>query len=283
MTMASIVDQMTTVYVFVDDYLKAHPSQTQWRLSNNHAPHFADAEVITIAVLQGALGCATLKHVYRYVADNLPDAFPRLPRYQQWLARLHSLTGVVGQLIQAAARRAPLDDLHLYVIDSKPIPLCKPVRHGRVRLLAQEGAHFGMNSVGWFFGFKLHVLVHHSGTILTAILTPANWNDRDPALALAWSVRGGIGLADLGYRSRPLEQMLAEEADLLLLTPASAGKNREQRALISSVRERVETTFSALWARFVDRVFSRSWEGLWSTIKLKILHYNFCQAGLLPA
>jgi hypothetical protein len=48
------------------------------------------------------------------------------------------------------------------------------------------------------------------------------------------------------------------------------------------VRERIETVFSGLWARFIDRVFSRSWEGLWSTLKLKMLHYNLCLAGILP-
>jgi hypothetical protein len=55
----------------------------------------------------------------------------------------------------------------------------------------------------------------------------------------------------------------------------------EQRALISSVRERIETVFSCLWQRFVDRVFSRSFEGLWSAVKVKMLHYNSCQAGIL--
>jgi len=47
------------------------------------------------------------------------------------------------------------------------------------------------------------------------------------------------------------------------------------------VRERIETVFSCLWQRFVDRVFSRSWEGLWSAVKVKMLHYNLCRAGIL--
>lgn len=63
------------------------------------------------------------------------------------------------------------------------------------------------------------------------------------------------------------------------MTPRHAPK--EQRALISSVRERIETVFSCLWHRFIDRVFSRSWEGLWSAIKVKMLHYNLCNAGIL--
>jgi len=74
--------------------------------------------------------------------------------------------------------------------------------------------------------------------------------------------------------------LLIEEADLLLLTTNAVG---ERRALVCSLRERVETTFSQLWSRFVDRVFSRSWNGLWTTIKLKLLHLNLCLNGIIEA
>ena len=99
--------------------------------------------------------------------------------------------------------------------------------------------------------------------------------------ALAEGLNGnGILLADLAYRdARELEPLLMQEYGLVLVRPAHAPK--AQCALISSVRERVETVFSCLWHRFVDRVFSRSFEGLWSAVKLKMLHYNLCQAGIL--
>lgn len=279
--MASIVEQMTSVYVFVDDYMQAHPKATQWRRSNNHAPAFTDAEVISVGLLQGCLGAATLKQAHQFAADNLRGEFPLLPSYAQWMARLHCLSGVVGQLMQAAGCLAVPPDQH-YILDSKPIPVCKPVRHGRVRLLREDGAYFGKNSCGWFFGFKLHAAVHRTGVPLAVILTPGNWADANVALALGLSLQGGIALADLAYRGEQLQQELLAEAQLLLLTPASAGDNKQQRRLISSMRERVETTFSALWTRFVDRVLSRSWEGLWSTIKLKLLHLNLGHAGVLP-
>ncbi len=134
--------------------------------------------------------------------------------------------------------------------------------------------------------------MHHSGLILTSVLTPANFDEREVALALALSVDGGIVLGDLGYRSRAdwLGETLAEEADMLLIHPADAGdktkvdgKINSKRALVSSVRERVETSFSGLWDRFIDRNLSRSWQGLWNTLKLKMLHFNLCRAGYLPA
>jgi hypothetical protein len=281
--MGSIEDELTVIYCFVDDFLKAHPDLSNWRRSNNQTPVFADAEVITIALLPSSLGVATLKDAYRVVAGSYRKLFPHLCSYERWIVRLHQLTSLIGRLVRAALRGTELWDT-LYLMDSKPIPMCKPIRHGRVRLLSEEGARFGKNSVGWFYGFKLHLAVHYTGAILTAILTPANWNDRDPGLALAWSLGGGVMLADLGYPGEEFEQTLLEEADLLLITPKHGGmKGEDRRTLLSSLRERIETTFSGLSRRFIDRVLSRSWEGLWNMIKLKLIHYNLCQAGLLSA
>jgi hypothetical protein len=168
----------------------------------------------------------------------------------------------------------------LLLMDSKPIPVCHPLRHGRVRLLREDGAWFGKTTKGWFFGFKLHAPVNQLGLILGVVLTPANVDDRDAALALASVTAGGCCLADWGYRSGALQDLLLAEADLLLITTAEA---TDRRPLISSLRERVETTFSQLWDRFVDRVFSRSWQGLWDTIKLKMLHLNLCLNGIIEA
>ena len=280
--MASIVEQVTVVYVYVADYLQAHPGATQWRQAHHNQPAFTDAEVLTIGLCQGLLGVATLKQAYRFVAQNLRDAFPLLPRYAQWLARLHALSGVTGQLLQAVGNSVAYGEPY-YLLDSKPIPTCKPIRHGRVRLLREEGAYFGKSSTGWFFGFKLHVLCHANGVILATVLTPGNWADPDVASALTQSVTGGIVLADVAYQGDELWEALRDLVEVCVVTPAAAPKGTRERALLSSVRERIETVFSGLWNRFVDRVFSRSWEGLWSTLKLKMLHYNLCRAGIIPA
>jgi len=274
--MSSIVEQLTALYVFTDDFLKTHPAAARWRRSPNAHPVFTDAEVITIGLMQSALRVAALKHAYRLIAESYPDAFPHLPSYAQWLARLHALSPIIGMLIEAAVPPLPTQ---LYLMDSKPIPVCKPLRHGRVRLLREAGAYFGKSTTGWFFGFKLHLLAHASGALVSAILTPANWQDRAVAPALGQALDGGIAVGDLGYRSAPLTAQLAEEDEVLLLTPADAGA---RRMIVSRVRQRIETSCSALWHRFVDRVFSRSFTGLWTAIKLKMLHFNLCHAALIP-
>ena len=62
--MPSIEHRMTEIYCFVDDFLKAHPALSGWRRSPHCSPRFTDAEVITIALLQGPLGVAKLKQTY---------------------------------------------------------------------------------------------------------------------------------------------------------------------------------------------------------------------------
>ena len=275
--MTTIIDQMTQIYCFIDDYLKANPRLAQWRRSPNSQPAITDAEIITIALMQSCFGVATLKKAYLLIASNHRSAFPLLCSYKQWIARLHSLSEVTGHLIESA-RNTDGFEVELAIYDSKPIPVCRAIRHGRVRLLREEGAYFGKTSKGWFFGFKLHASININGHFIGGVLTAGNINDREAALALALMSNGGVALADFGYRGKKVAAELADETETLLVTTADAGR---QRALISSLRERVETFFSQLWRMFVDEVYSRSWQGLWSTIKLKLLSYNLRHSGIL--
>lgn len=277
--MSSIVDTLTQVYVFIADFLADHPDQAGWRRSNNAQPAFTDAEVLTIGLMQSVFGVATLKQTYGLIANNWRDCFPRLCSYAQFIARLHRISALVGYLMEKALAHHKMPGC-LYLIDSKPIPVCKPIRHGRVRLLRPEGAYFGKSSTGWYFGYKLHLVVHRSGVILSALLTPANYADKDEEVlyALLFSAGGGAVLCDMGYRDQKLRAELEREYGLVMIDTRQAGN---KRALISSLRERIETTNSGLWNRFVDRVFSRSFAGLWSVVKLKMLHYNLCQSGML--
>src|SRR5436853_7407800 len=114
--------------------------------------------------------------------------------------------------------------------------------------------------------------------MVNLILTPGNWDDRTPVLALLDGVEGGVTLGDLGDRGKQRTEEWAEEAGMLVLTRADAP---EKKCLLAQVRQAIETSFSQLWHRFLDRVFSRSWRGLWNTVQRKVLHYNLCHAGIL--
>ena len=87
--MLSIREQLAVVYCLVDDGLKSENNGGHWRKSN-HNPKCTDAEIIAVAMMQSYFGCATLKRTYLLVKANDPKAFPHLPSYRQWLARVAS-------------------------------------------------------------------------------------------------------------------------------------------------------------------------------------------------
>lgn len=277
--MPNMIHQLTTIYVILADFFAHHPESANWRQSNHSHPAFTDAEVLTIALMQSYFQTPTLKRTYLLVRANDPRAFRYLPSYQQWLARLHKLSAQLGQLLVSSTPSETYES-HYYLLDSKPIPVCLPIRHGRVRLLRDDGAYFGKGSKGWFFGFKLHLVRDRQGRLLNAVLTPANYDDGSVALSLMAPLPASVALADLGYRGWPVKEQIGEETGILLITRADVPDKRE---LISTLRQGIEMTFSQLWDQFIDRVYSRSWLGLWNAIQLKLINYQLRHSGLLAA
>jgi hypothetical protein len=102
-------------------------------------------------------------------------------------------------------------------------------------------------------------------------LTPGNYADRTVAEALTEFFEFQTVIGDLAYRGAKLQTELFEQNHCLLITKQDA-KKRKQR--LPPVRQRIEAGFSILWHHFIDRVFSRSWIGLWNTILLKLLFFN---------
>jgi hypothetical protein len=285
--MSTIHTHLLECFVFVDDYLKKHPRVARWRRSNNDRPDFTDAEVITIALMQGYFRTDTLKRTYQLVMANTDGAFPERAGYKQWIRRLQRLPDQVGRLVRAAALRGLSGEgRRLYAADSLPIPLCESARHGRVRLMDADGAKFGMTASGrWFYGFKVHALIHQpTQTVITAMLLPGNRSDQVAARALARSTSGGVLLADEGYRGTGLFNWLYEDAQTLRVMPSDdSSATAKEPSAVSRARQQAESSFSELWRRFADRVFARSWHGLWTSLLLKILHANLERADIVSA
>lgn len=277
----NIEEALMATYVFVCDFLERHPGLAHWRRSHNPPPVFTDAEVLTIALMQGCLECSTLKKAYLYVRHNHAQAFPHLISYPRWIARLHQVQFVVGHLLEAALAKHRMPG-RAYIVDAKPVPVCKLVRAVHALLLREAGACWGKSSTGWYFGFKLHLIQHWRGGILSVMLTPANISDLDADVmsTLCSHLNGGLLLGDEGYQSRPLRPFLKAETGMGLLSPPDL-KRTARRRFLHRIRKRIETTLSQLWRQMLDRVFSRSFVGLWNTLLLKMLHYNLRVAAIL--
>ena len=81
--------------------------------------------------------------------------------------------------------------------------------------------------MGWFYGFKLHLIINDQGEIVTFYLTPGNIDDRKPIPHLARELWGKL-FADKGYISQALFEQLLERG-IQLITPIR--KNMQNRLM----------------------------------------------------
>ena len=85
----------------------------------------------------------------------------------------------------------------------------------------------GKTSTGWFFGFKIHLIVNDSGELLSFMLTPGNVDDRTPVLALSDQVNLiGKLVGDRGYISSKLGEELLSKGIQLITRIKKNMKNR---------------------------------------------------------
>ena len=64
-------------------------------------------------------------------------------------------------------------------VDSTPIRVCKNKRIKRNKVF-KGIAEVGKSTMGWFYGFKLHIVINDKGEILNFAITQANVDDREP-------------------------------------------------------------------------------------------------------
>jgi hypothetical protein len=133
-------------------------------------------------------------------------------------------------------------------IDSTALVVCHNARIHQNKVFAGF-ARRGHTSTGWFFGFKLHLVVNDQGEILNAKLTPGDVDDRKPVVALVQRLFGKL-FGDKGYLSKSLAEQLLKTFHLQLITKLR--KNMPNRllplsdALLLRQRSIIETIIDQL-------------------------------------
>ena len=132
-------------------------------------------------------------------------------------------------------------------IDSTTLDVCDTHRiysHKVFKNLAQRGK----SSTGWFYGFKLHLVINDMGEILSVFLTSGNVDDRDwNVIARLTKELYGKLSADRGYLSQKLFEKLLENNIHLITKLKKNMKNKlvnfsvklllRRRAVIESVND----------------------------------------------
>lgn len=102
-------------------------------------------------------------------------------------------------------------------MDSTPLRVCRNQRihiHKTFKGIAQRGKC----SMGWFFGFKLHLICNERGELLNFMITPGDIDDREPLKYEAFmNLIYGKLVGDKGYIGKELLQRLFVN-DMQLIT-----------------------------------------------------------------
>lgn len=170
------------------------------------------------------------------------------------------------------------------MVDSFPLAVCKFGRARYCHSFRGYGADYGKcpSKKETYFGYKVHALVTLEGYVAAFEITSASVDDREGLRNLVEGKEGLVILGDKGYAREMLRQELSEHGGCLIAFKRSNGKTnwpKEVRQLIFKQRRHVETVFSQLSGQLnAERVFARSFQGLYTRISNKILAYNLCLA-----
>ena len=91
-------------------------------------------------------------------------------------------------------------------IDSTSLAVCHPKRINRNKVF-KGIAKLGRTTKGWFFGFKLHIIVDKKGNLMKVKLTSGNTDDRSVVPDMTKGLMGHL-FGDKGYINKELFLML---------------------------------------------------------------------------
>lgn len=200
---------------FCQDWLTTF-SSTLFPAQSNNLPKYCRmtlSEVMTIVIHFHQSKYRTFKDYYlKHVCQYLTNYFPNLVSYNRMVELMPNV--LTACLYYLKSRRGSVTGISF--VDSTAIPVCHPKRISRNKVF-RETAKLSKSSMGWFYGFKLHLIINDSGEILSCQITPGNVDDRTNLSSMTQGITGQL-FGDKGYIKKELfEQLLSH--GLQLITP----------------------------------------------------------------
>lgn len=219
-------DKISDIFCIVDEFCKNFEASTSSFLVGNkpkRKPRMSTSEVITIYMLFHLSGFRCFKHFYIfYVQKHLQQEFPNTVSYNRFVELMQS---VIMPMTMFAKTCCLGSCTGISFIDSTPIRVCKNKRISRNKVF-KDVATTGKSTMGWFHGFKLHIVINDKGELLSFAVTQANVDDREPLKNEGFlnQIFGKL-FADKGYISEKLQKMLFVDGVELITSIRNNMKN----------------------------------------------------------
>lgn len=198
------------------------------------------SEVMTILLLFHRSNYRTFKHFYlTYVKPYLSHLFPNLVGYSRFVQLTSDAFFPLFCFIKE--HQGPCEGI--LFVDSTVLTVCH-VKRASSHKTFRNAAQWGKTTTGWFFGFKLHLVINHKSEIVAFRLTTGNIDDRKPVPEMLKNMKGKA-FADRGYISEKLSSTLRAKGIELITKIKKNMKNKlmlftdkimlKKRAIIESV------------------------------------------------
>jgi hypothetical protein len=244
------MEDLVTLYCSVDDFWKQFRCDWEKHLidsgktARGPEPELSISEKMTIVILFHQSNYRTFKHFYGYISDHFKSYFPKLISYDRFV---HTMKNLFIPLFAYLLYRLGVVT-GIAFIDSTSIAVChnKRIRRNKVfKVLAKRGK----TTSGWFYGFKLHLIINDRGEILAFQLTPGNVADVSMVETLSKGIFGKL-FGDKGYISSTVGKKLLDRGLQLFTTIKSNMKQKllsmkdrlflRKRSLIETVNDQLK-------------------------------------------
>ena len=215
------------IFCDVDDFCQAFLPQwraqllNEGRIKRKRKTRMSFSEIMTIMIYFHQSHYRDFKAYYeKQVMKHLRGEFPKLVSYNRFVELMpRTLVPLVMYFQQRKGKCTGIS-----FVDATSLAVCHNRRIARHKVFAGLASR-GKTSMGWFFGFKLHLVVNDLGEILGFHLTPGNVDDRKPVPTLSKTLFGKL-FADKGYISKDLFFQLLEQGVTLITSVRKNMKNR---------------------------------------------------------
>src|SRR5574344_1225850 len=206
-------DKVTEIFFMADEFCRFFDSRILKYALRDHKKRIyhrestmSKSEIMVIIILFHNSGYRCLKHFYlEQVCKYMRHLFPKVVSYNRFVELERDVAIPLALFIKKVLLGKCTG---ISFVDSTPLRVCRNQRihiHKVFKGIAQRGKC----SLGWFFGFKLHLICNEKGELLNFMITPGDVDDRRPLEYKAFVdfIYGKL-VGDKGYISKSLFQRL---------------------------------------------------------------------------
>lgn len=167
---------LTQLFCEIDDFCKEFEGiwkkhlLTTGQKRRQYESRLSMSEIMTIIAYFHLSKYRHFKGYYtEFVMKRIGDAFPNLVSYNRFVELKKSVSIPLAVYLNYCCMGTASG---ISFIDSTPIKVCHNLRINSNKVFKRL-AKRGKTSVGWFFGFKLHLVINDRGDLLSLCSLPA--------------------------------------------------------------------------------------------------------------